>query len=268
MPNWSKLKNLSFHPKFAAALDATLSGVMVWWLTILPNWWYMLVWFAFRLVLWLLLVRVVYYPPEASRRRHFLTLGIFGLGLILFLLFMEWPWTWYFFSFIFIVCPAVSFWLLPTKEGMLSFAGKPHRRWLFFMDVLGLAGVWTGLGAIWSFQLFSGITKWPYLIFGTLLTSLVSQAWWLEYRLEKNRRFWQALALLSLIVLQLSWIVFLWPIGYLVAGLFITWLWYLAWLILRFHLSPEGIVWRKQLPFLIINIILIAVYLSWFVRWK
>jgi len=263
------LKTISFHPKFAAVIDALSGAALLFFLARVGNWWWLLLWVAVRFLVWALLVRLVYYPPEVNRWRHLFSLCFFGLGLVCFLIFMEWTWSWNIFGFLFVILPAVSFWLLPPRHGGgLVFAAKPHRRWLLFMDVLGLSGLWSGLHAIYSFQIFYNINYWVWIILGTAVTAVVSIWWWREYKIAYSRKFSLGLIILILFVLELSWIVFLWPLGYLASALFTVWLWYLLWLVLRFHLSGEGVDWRKQWLFLTINLILVGLFLLFIVKWR
>jgi len=58
------------------------------------------------------------------------------------------------------------------------------------------------------------------------------------------------------------------PLGFFASGLFLTWFWYDLWLLTRFNLSKDGIIWKKQRFFVIINIILMIAFLAFVVRWK
>lgn len=258
---------ISFHPKLAAGLDAFFAAVLIWWLPYLSVWWTLLIWFAFRLTLSGLLAYLVYYPESVSRSRHFLSNSVFTAGLLLLLIFVEWNWSWYLLSLIFIAAPAFSFWLLPSARVGLSFKFKPYRRWLLLLNTLGLFGIWSGFGAIISFQVFA-LSPWFWLVLGAGLTTAVSFWWWREYKVEYNNKFKLWLAVLFLLMLELVWVVTLWPLGYLASGLLLTWFWYNLWLLIRFHLSKEGIIWKKQVWTLATSGILVVLFLILVARWK
>jgi hypothetical protein len=50
-------------------------------------------------------------------------------------------------------------------------------------------------------------------------------------------------------------------------GFLFTWVWYIINLLIRFNLTAQGIIWKKQLFFLISNFILYFLFLFFFVRW-
>ena len=241
--------------------------MLVWWLASLNAWWVLIVWFLFRLLLSALLFYLVYYPAPSSRWRHFLSSLVFDFGLLLFLIFVEWSVSWYLLAAIFITAPAFGFWLLPAEQTGLTFKFKPYRRWLLLMNALGLAGIWSGLGAVISFQIFN-LSPWFWLIGGAVITTAISGWWWWEYKVEYNNKFKLWLAVLFLLMLELVWVMMLWPLGYLAGGLILTWFWYNLWLLIRFHLSKEDIIWKKQTWFLAVNSVLLVVFLALVVKWK
>ncbi|MDO8499320.1 MAG: hypothetical protein Q7S66_01520 [bacterium] len=261
-------KNISFHPKFAAVLDGIFSVVMIWWLTQISTWWMLGLWFLFRAALWGALVRIVFYPPEISRLRHWLSLLLFSIGNVLFLLFIEWLPTWYLLSLLAIVLPAVSFWLLPAVDSKLSFLPKPHRRWRLFLSAFGLAGIWSGVYASADFQVWFYSRSWWWLALTAVIATGVAAWWWHEYGIAMNKRFWLWFCVWFLLMLECSWIVSYLPLGFFARGMFLIWLWYSLWLLSRFELSGKGIDWPKHRWSAIINLGLMVVYLALVVRWK
>jgi hypothetical protein len=263
------MKNISFHPKLAAFIDIIANLAMFWGLFRLHHWQTLLVWFLIRTVIWIFFIRLVYYPKELSRLRHFISLAFFNIGVLFSLIFMEWGQALTLTVFIFIVFSAVSFWLLPTKSepGAIFYVIKPYRRWLFLMDVFGLSLLWSSLYAGSSFQLINFNYFWLGLIFVSFLTALISYWWWKEYWLEKSDRLWWSAIIFFFIFLELSFVLWLWPLGFLVNGLILAWFWYVLWLMFRFNLSKEGVNWRKQNLFLLINSILFIVFL-FIVKWN
>ena len=77
-----------------------------------------------------------------------------------------------------------------------------------------------------------------------------------------------AASLLALTIGEMIYAVLLWPIGYLASGFLLTWCWYIGWLQLRYALTQQGVQWKRQAPFLILNGILLLIYLLFIVRWK
>jgi len=57
------------------------------------------------------------------------------------------------------------------------------------------------------------------------------------------------------------------PFGYLVFGGLFAWRWFFAQLFIRFYLSPQGIIWKKQITFLLSNLVLFILLLIFLVRW-
>ncbi len=263
------MKNISFHPKLAAFIDIIANLVMFWGLFRLGNWQLLVMWFLVRTILWIFFIRLVYYPKELSRLRHFLSLLFFNFGVLLALLFMEWGSALNLTVAIFIIFSAASFWLLPAKSepGVINFVIKPYRRWLFLMDVFGLGLFWSSLYAASSFQLIQFNYFWLGLIFASFLTSLISYWWWKEYSTKDNDLLFFSAIVCFFLFLEISLVLWLWPLGFLVNGFIVLWFWYVFWLMIRFNLSKEGINWRKQNIFLVINIVLFIVFL-FLVKWK
>lgn len=73
--------------------------------------------------------------------------------------------------------------------------------------------------------------------------------------------------IVAITMLELFWVFQFFPFGYFVSAFLVTWLWYLMQLFLRFHLSPQGILWKKQRLFLLGNAALFAIFLLSIVRW-
>lgn len=261
-------RNISFHPKFAAALDAALGVVMIWWLSQISAWWMLAVWIVFRAALWGALVRLVFYPREISRLRHFFSLVVFSVGSVFFLLFIEWNIAWNLIALFSIFLSTGSFWLLPPMESKLPFMPKPHRRWLLFLNLFGIAGMWSGVYAVSAFQILYRVNSWIWLLLVSSAAAAISGWWWREYGIVRDKRFYVYLCVWFLLILELSWAVSFLPLGFFASGLFLTWAWYCLWLMARFNLSKEGINWKKQKWFLTSNVGLMIIFLALLVRWK
>ncbi len=261
-------KSLSIHPKFAAFLDLVVGLLFLWSLNRMAILWVLIVYLVIRLLWWVVLVRLVFYPPNVKRFWHLLTLAFFHLGVTLLLLFIEWTTAWYLVGAIYLIFPFISFWLLPVKnESLLSFVIKPYRRWRFWMSVFGLYGIWGAVYAAISLQILN-ISYWIILLTAVIVTGAMSCWWWTEYQIEKKHRLWWWVVCTTIFVGEISWVLFVWPLGYFVSALILVWLWYDIWLLARFHLLASGINWRKQILFFIINGVLLLTYLALIVKWK
>lgn len=262
------LKRLSLHPKFAGIIDVAVGAFFLWSLHQTLIWWALLIFLTIRLVWWILLLKITYYPIYIRRFWHFLALVFFQIGLFILLMFIEWKTAWWLVSVIYLVFPLVSFWLLPSRhDNQLAFVTKPYRRWRFWMCVFGLFGVWSGVFAAVSLQIFN-INYWYLLMPAVIAATGVSGWWWYEYNITINKRFYLWVAAIGLFVLEIGWVLYRWSLGYFASAFILTWLWYDIWLMARFHLLPVGIHWKKQISFFVINGILLASYLLFIVKWK
>ncbi len=263
-----KARKFSVHPKLAAIIDLLLNAATLFWFPFLSDWHWFGAWFLARAVLWALFIRLVYYPPEFSRWRHFLSLVFFNFGLIVSLsIFIEWHVARYLLNAVFIIFSASSFWLLPAGADPLLFYQKPFRRWLFLMDAFGLAGFWCGIFALMSFQLIRAF-YYPVLYFiASAVSSLIAFWWWREYGINHSRRLFFSTIVCFVLSYELSWIVGRWPLGFMVSGMIMIWFWYCWWLIMRFNLSKEGIDWKKQKFFLFSSALLFILFMI-FARWR
>ena len=261
-------KLISFHPRLAAMLDFIVGALLLWWLTNITTPLLLGLWFAIRLLWWAVLQQCMFYPRAVSHWGHFFSLAVFNLGLAELLIFMDAQWTWELVGSIYWFIPSISFWLVPKDETTLTFAVKPLRRWQFLMTAVGMVGVWSGVYSLAIFQLAQYQTLALGLV-GTVFVSVaISGWWWRVYGIEKNNNFLLHLAIMFVIIVELAGVILLWPTGYLVSGLVITWLWYLLWRLFRFHLSPDGIDWTRQGRFFVLNAALMAVFLLFIVRWR
>ncbi|MFA6105279.1 MAG: hypothetical protein WC725_01605 [Patescibacteria group bacterium] len=258
---------ISIHPRLAVIFDVLFSFVLVWWLTSVHNYWLVAAWFAVRLIWWAGLVNFVYYPPYISRYKHFISLFLCNIGAVAFLVFSD-PSNIWISQLLTIIMSATSFWLIPTRADSLSIMEKPHRRWKFFMSLFGIIGIWLSVSALTIFQIINGQNVvWSILLAGIIVTAI--SVWeWAEYGEKINNKMIQLAGVMLLILVEIGGIVFLWPIGYFVSSFFLTWVWYITWLLFRFNLSATGIDWSKQKYFLVSNLSLMLIFLVFIVRWK
>lgn len=262
------IKSLSIHPKLAGVFDLLFGVLFLLFLRNVFAPWFLGALILVRLVAWVVIIRLSFYPESLKRFWHLLALLVFHLGTTILLLFLEWSFSWGLVALIYLIFPFVSFWLLPSRsQNFLSFEQKPYRRWRFWIASFGLYGFWTGIFASISLQILN-LNYWWLLIFGSTFTAIVSMWWWKEYGIEMKNKFWWWVLAVGIFLLEISWVLYLWPLGYFVSALMLLWLWYDIWLMARFYLLPAGINWKKQISFFITNGLLLLIFLILIVKWK
>lgn len=264
---FKKIESISFHPKLSFSLEI-LGGLFFVFVAnyLIFSWWFVFGWIFFRLLWWFILIYITYYPSNLNKFNHFVFLSINNIGLFLLLLFVEWEFGKYILNTILIVGPALTFWLLPDRNLGLSFVVKPYRRALLILTIAGLFGIWSSVSAIIIFKVFY-ISKFYLFFIASLITAFASGFWWFFYNKISGKKLlvWSLITLV--LMLELSWALYLTPIGFLIFGFLLIWIWYLYWLLVRFHLTTEGIVWKKQIYFLISNLVLFLIFLFFVVKW-
>ncbi len=141
---------------------------------------------------------------------------------------------------------------------------KPLRRMRMMIHVFNMYA-----GGISFFALdvyFPSIPAIVLIAAGGVYAAIISLLIWKLYFKSSTTRFMIPLAVVLVGVAECIWAIRLSPFGYLAQGLLIVWIWYVMQLLIRFHLSPRGIVWREQTAFLSTNALLFVLML-WFVRW-
>lgn len=113
---------------------------------------------------------------------------------------------------------------------------------------------------------FPPIPLWLLALVGAITLSGISFMIWRMYFALGMRHFVVWMAVVFIMIIELIWAFALLPFGYLVSGLLLTWIWYMLQLLIRFHLSPQGIVWRKQAGFLTVNAVLF-ILVMYVARW-
>ena len=258
---------ISIHPRLAAFIDAIFSYIIIWWFLNITSTWYIFIWFAMRIVWWGTLVNFVYYPPYINRYKHLFAIILGNIGITSLLIFSD-PSNLLITKIISILVPSISFWLIPAHADNLSVMEKPHRRWKLFMSLLGVYGFWLAFFATTIFQIIQGYEILWGILGASLMVSLVSVWEWFEYGEKFTTKLILMAFLLFLILAETAGIVFLWPVGYFVGSFFLTWIWYVVWLLIRFSLTTTGIDWNKQRGFLVSNLIIMVLFLAFVVRWN
>lgn len=117
---------------------------------------------------------------------------------------------------------------------------------IFFRDLI----------PFWILTLVGGI----YFGFASIMI------WRMYYEQVTLSKFFLWFLVVSLMMIELIWVIHLLPVGYFAAAMYVVWPWYILQLLTRFHFSVKGVVWRKQAAFLLLNAVLYA-GLFFLTRW-
>lgn len=145
------------------------------------------------------------------------------------------------------------------------FTGKPYRR---FVTMTWVFNVYAGMSFLFALITFfhSPVLFWIAVTAAGLFSGFIAFMIWRLYfdPLLPPTIIWAII--LTLIIVELTWVVHFLPLGYSVTAFFITWIWYLMQLFIRFHLN-RGIEWRKQLRFVVANSVLCILLFVLYARW-
>lgn len=153
-----------------------------------------------------------------------------------------------------------------THGDTLSTLQKPYRRFVMAAWVFTIYGIST---SIFALQLFlPNLALFLCLLLGGgFLMGFVASFVWKMYHPYPRKVFLLWMILVGFVGIEFLYALHFLPLGYLTLGLFTTWFWYILVLLARFHWDENGIEWKKQLPFLLTNLILFVMLVVFFVRW-
>ena len=154
---------------------------------------------------------------------------------------------------------------LETKEAVLSYEQKPYRRILMILWVFNNYIVITFGFALSIF--FPLIPFWLISLFVGIIVGYISMIVWQMYFAVPLRNLLLRAIVIALVVWEVMWVMHLLPLGYLSLGALVIWLWYLLQLFIRFNFGKKNIIWKKQISFLLTNLVLYFLVLYFFVRW-
>lgn len=241
------------------------SAVVLFFLTKIGAWWqFLLIW-----LVWLLVLAVVGWYFNANRNRgigHDLPLALSSAVAVTILLTLVEDDLWR--KSLIVFGGLKMFFLfsqIARRKSELSYEEKPYRRIRMMLWVFTAYAVLTLVYAVGSF--FQAVPFWIVGLVGSALVGVISLLIWRMYFAVSWRSLVMWAVIVSLAVWEISWTQNFLPFGYLVMGAFTAWVWYLIQLFVRFHLSQQGIVWRKQVYFLVVNLVLYILILWFFVRW-
>lgn len=246
--------------RISPMLAALVTGVALAFFLLLPKPFWVIIGFA----VWWLIIGLVAWLTRAGWRNIFLALA-HSLTMTALLAVTEWP-----AARVLVIGLSVfgSFtiftWSIMDKPGALSFMHKTWRRLIMML--------WTFTTYAWTTAtigvkvFFPGIPGWLVALVVSLYAALSAFMIWSLYQPVVWRSVIARLAVLALVVAELTMVMVELPFGYLASGLLVTWVWYLAQLLMRFALMPEGIIWKNQRWFLPGNALIMALTV-YFVRY-
>jgi len=159
----------------------------------------------------------------------------------------------------------VFFWHEESTDAFILYEYKSFRR---FVSMLWAFHVYAFSAGLFGLSLFfPSIPFWLITCVSGVMFAGIALLSWKLYIREPLKRFVLWFCILALGMGELFFVTKVFPVGYLVSGLIVTWVWYVAQLLLRFHFSPQGIVWKKQLWFLTTNAILFVLFFLFVFRW-
>ncbi len=150
------------------------------------------------------------------------------------------------------------------REEYISYKQKPYRRLLVILWVFNAYAFSSTLFALGLF--FQSLPFWLLTLVGGVLFAYISVVIWKMYLVGAAKNFVLWTPVLFFVIIEVIWVIHLLTFGYLVSGLLVTWVWYVIQILVRFHLSKRGIIWKKQKWFLFFNFVLYLAVL-FLVRW-
>ncbi len=227
----------------------TLKNVYAFFLALIV--WWVVLWFAAK-----------------RKGTSWLSMGLVymtSVAFVVLLSLIERPWiAWIVIGVSFPVFVTLDHWIHVRVAKHFHVNFKPLRRIVAIIASFDLYILMMALYALTTF--FQRTPFWIVSLIGAAAAALIAVTIW-EMYYEKGYKAWSVWAgVIALIVLELLWVVRTLPFGYFVLGLIVSWVWYLAQLFVRFHVSARGIIWEKQRWFLAGNTLCMVALLA-FVRW-
>ncbi len=220
--------------------------------------------------LWFSLLSFLYLSFKEKRKDHtlLLTLSTALSMLLLFSIIDDLYLRWFFVGFVAILF-GILFGVKENSDIPLEYTRQPFRRFAMMIWVFNAYALFSYLFALGV--LFQ--SEWPvwleiFLVPGAGIIAgfLAGEIWKMYVHFEtKTFLFWRVVT--ALFISEVFWSLRLLPFGYLVSGIVLTWLWYVLQMLVRFHFQPSGIIWKKQVPFLIASALVFLFLAVFFVRW-
>ena len=220
--------------------------------------------------LWFSLLTFLYLSFKEKRRDHtlLLTLSTALSSLLLFSIIDDPYLRWFFVGFV-VLLFGILFGVKENSEIPLEYGRQPFRRFSMMIWVFNAYALFSYLFALGV--LFQ--SEWPvwleiFLVPGAgIIAGFLAGEIWKMYVHFEAKTFFFFRVFTALFISEVFWSLRLLPFGYLVSGILLTWLWYVLQMLVRFHFQPSGIIWKKQLAFLITSAVIFLFLSLFFVRW-
>jgi hypothetical protein len=253
-----------FKRYLLALLAGFLSAVVLSFLILFPVWWLFLALVLFWLAISVFLYFQLYKGSEGFLYDSIL-LVVSQFSFIGLILLVEWDFLRWLLLVLCTVFVILLFLKLHKNNNGLAYQQKPIRRMKMMLWVFDVYAICTTVFAVSIF--FSRIYFGLLAVLAGLVTAGISIMIWKMYFPTQDKKLYLWSALVGLVMMEIIWVLHLLPLGYLVLGLLVTWVWFILQVFIRFHLSLKDIIWRKQIPFLLVNLVLFFVILFFIVRW-
>src|SRR3989339_225840 len=158
----------------------------------------------------------------------------------------------------------IAYWSRPQTSHSIQVKEKPLRRMMMMLYVFNTYAFMIGAYALhiyfpnFSFVLIS--------VFSAVYSAFAAYMIWSLYFKSEFKKLLIWSIIFATVVFELMWVMIYLPFGYLALGLLTVWIWYLLQLFVRFHLTKENIIWKQQISFLLINLIL-YISILYIIRW-
>lgn len=258
---------MKFSFQYTIAIFASLITALIFYLALkfssLPI-------FLILTVLWLSFLTLLYIVFREKRRDHTLALTYSTAisSMFLFSVIDDPNFRWFFIAFVSILF-GILFGVVENESSPLGLSRRPFRRFAMMMWVFNAYAFFSCLFAVGV--LFQ--SEWPASLefilvpLSGIVAGLVAGEIWKMYVTFESKTFLFWRVVIALFISEIFWSISLLPYGYLISGILLTWLWYMLQMLIRFHFQPSGIVWKKQLPFLIASAVIFVVLGIFFIRW-
>lgn len=239
---------LGFVTSLALLLIYLLSNLWAF-VMILLSWWAILFFFDRK-----------YKVPNKSIILQFAT----SLSLVGILSLVEWRWL----PLAVVVLGGILFsyvwdWSANYHYDRIDFRLKPLRRVVLVIWAFNVYTIFTYLFALITF--FPRTPFWLLSLLASSIVGFISLFIWNIYH-ERIKKNWMWGILVTIVMFEVTLMLETLPFGYFVLGFLTAWIWYITQLFIRFRVNSKGIIWRKQVWFLLINIILF-ILIFYIIKW-
>jgi len=245
-------------------MAALLSAIVLLLVIFFPEVWLFIGLISGWLIISGLLFYSLYYKTP-GRRPDLLTVLLTEISFVSLIILVEWSFLRWLLLALAIFFIFLLFAKLNQEDSRMIFEQKPARRMKMMLLVFDAYAFFTvGYAVSMFFQDF------PFIVITILeagFLALISLLIWRQYFAVPVKALALWALIIGLLVFELMFVVQLLPFGYLVLGALLAWLWFVAQLFIRFYLSPQGIIWKKQITFLLSNLVLFILLLIFLVRW-